>query len=160
MDASSRAEAAEHNEAGQADLSEAEQKKRTAEKTFSIFFNMEALRQIEEDNRSPWIHERYLPHSYGFRVNINNPYVRELRDRWQRKYELEEVGWGLSDESRLRFELDVIPHLEKRFGSKAPPPCLPQSMREKIPMKLLLRIYGAESMRDLLEQIQQISTKK
>lgn len=48
----------------------------------------------------------------------------------------------MSDAERLDFERLVIPHLEKRFGVKAPPPNIPPRIASRIPMDLLKAIYG------------------
>lgn len=97
---------------------------------------------------SPWIAED--TNSYGYRVNIRNPYINGLYRRFYKKREIP-TGCPLSDEQRFEFELVVIPHLEKRFKSTAPPPNLPPRIRDKLPIELLLKLYGAKNMDALLQ---------
>lgn len=90
----------------------------------------------------------------GYRVNIRNPYVAQLRERYRRKHNLP-VGMPWSDDERLGFEVQVIPLLEKRFDVTAPPPDIPIKIRDKLPIPLLRKIYnvqGLECIEALLEQ--------
>lgn len=97
---------------------------------------------------SPWLAEGINP--YGYRVNIRNPYINGLYRSFYKKQKIP-LWCPLSDEQRFEFEMAVIPHLEKRFNCKAPPPNLPPCVREKLPIKLLMRIYDAKNMDALLQ---------
>ena len=70
---------------------------------------------------------------YGYRVNVLNPYVQELFTRFRKKHGIP-LHYPPSDEERLAFELQIIPHLEKRFRCKAPPPNIPRRIAERIPI--------------------------
>lgn len=90
----------------------------------------------------PWIVED-RGETYGYRVNILNPYIGSLYRRFIEKNNI--PPWRpLSDEERFEFELAVIPHLEKKFKCKAPPPDIPPTIRERLPLDLLRRIYPQE----------------
>ena len=110
--------------------------------------------RYERECSLPWIPDGRR--DYGYRVNIRCPYISDLWKRWRRKYEPTEINFPASDESRLTFECDVIPHLERRFRSKAPAPYLPPSLRDKLPVELLERIYGEENVRAVRDRIQSI----
>lgn len=101
---------------------------------------------------SPWIAEDVNP--YGYRVNIRNPYIYDLYRRFKRKRNIP-IWCPLSDEERFEFELAVIPHLEKRFKCKAPPPNLPPRIRDKLQIELLIELYGAKNM-DALKELPNI----
>lgn len=92
---------------------------------------------------SPWLDEGVNP--YGYRVNIRNPYVHTLWVRYHEKHELP-MHYPISDAERFEFELAVIPHLEKKFRSKAPAPYVPTKIRERLSVELLKRIYGVKGM--------------
>lgn len=98
---------------------------------------------------SPWLADGVNP--YGYRVNIRNPYINDLYRRWGRKNEIP-VGMPYSDAERFEFELAVIPHLEKKFKSKAPAPYIPPKIRERLSVELLKRIYGVKGM-DIVQDI-------
>ncbi len=90
----------------------------------------------------------------GYRVNIRNPYVAELRERYRRKHSLP-AGMPWSDVERLEFEVWAIPILEEHFDVKAPPPDIPIKIRDKLPLPLLRKIYnvqGLECIEALLAQ--------
>lgn len=78
---------------------------------------------------------------YGYRVNVLNPYVQGLFNRFRKKHGIP-LHYPPSDEARLTFELQVIPHLEKRFRCKAPPVSIPRRIAERIPIELLKALYG------------------
>ncbi len=97
---------------------------------------------------SPWLAEGI--NDYGYRVNIRNPYINSLYRRFYKKQKIP-MWCPLSDEQRFEFELAVIPHLKKRFGFSPPSPNLPPRIRDKLPIELLMRIYGAKNMDALLQ---------
>lgn len=74
---------------------------------------------------------------YGYRVNIGNPYIYGLYVQYKKKHDIP-LHFPPSDAQRLDFERLVIPHLEKRFGVKAPPP----RIASNIPLELLKKIYS------------------
>ncbi len=92
---------------------------------------------------SPWLADGVNP--YGYRVNIRNPYINNLYRRWRAKNKIP-AGMPMSDAQRFEFELAVIPHLEKKFRSKAPAPNIPHRVRERLSVELLKRIYGVKGM--------------
>lgn len=92
---------------------------------------------------SPWLADGVNP--YGYRVNIRNPYVHTLWVRYHEKHDLP-MHYPISDAERFEFELAVIPHLEKKFGVKAPAPYVPPKTRERLSVELLKRIYGVKGM--------------
>lgn len=98
---------------------------------------------------SPWLADGVNP--YGYRVNIRNPYINDLYRRWGRKNEIP-VGMPCSDAERFEFELAVIPHLEGKYRSKSPSPCIPPKIRERLSVELLKRIYGVKGM-DIVQDI-------
>lgn len=98
---------------------------------------------INNDALSPWIAEGVNP--YGYRVNIQNPYINSLYKRYQKVKRIP-VWCPLSHEERMEFELEVIPHLEKRFRCKAPAPDIPPRVRDRLSVQTLKRIYGVKGM--------------
>lgn len=92
---------------------------------------------------SPWIDEGVNP--YGYRVNIRNPYINGLYRQWRKDNEIP-AGMPMTDAQRFEFELAVIPHLEKKFRSKAPAPNISRRVRERLSVELLKRIYGVKGM--------------
>lgn len=98
---------------------------------------------------SPWIDEGVNP--YGYRVNIRNPYVHTLWVQYHEKKDLP-MHEPISDAQRFEFELAVIPHLEKKFRSKAHVPNIPHRVRERLSVELLKRIYGVKGM-DIVQDI-------
>lgn len=93
----------------------------------------------------------------GFRVNIQNPYCHELYRRFEKSRNLPTM-FPISEKERFEFEQIVIPHLEKRFGVKAPRPMIPPKIREKLPIELLKQIYGVTGMGcvdELLEKVKE-----
>lgn len=82
----------------------------------------------------------FMENKYGYRVNIGNPYIYGLLVRYRKKHNIPEQ-FPMSDAERLDFERIVIPHLEKRFGVKAPPPNIPPRIASNIPLELLMKIY-------------------
>lgn len=99
---------------------------------------------------SPWIADDAV-NSYGYRVNIRNPYVHTLWVRYHEKHDLP-MHYPISDAERFEFELAVIPHLEKKFKSKAPAPYVSPKVRERLSVELLKRIYGVKGM-DIVQDI-------
>ncbi len=98
---------------------------------------------LNNDTLSPWIAEGVNP--YGYRVNIQNPYINSLYRRCCKAKGI--PPWcPLSDEERMEFELAVIPHLEKRFNRKAPAPNIPPRVRDRLSVQTLKRIYGVKGM--------------
>ncbi len=94
-----------------------------------------------ENLSSPWIAEDRR--SYGYRVSILHPYIYPIYQRFRKKNNI--PTWcPLSDDERLEFELAVIPHLEKKFKCKAPPPNISPRVLENLPLELLRRIYPQE----------------
>ena len=77
---------------------------------------------------------------YGYRVNILNPYIANLYVRYRQKHSIP-LHFPPDDAQRLDFERIVIPHLEKRFGVKAPPPNIPPRIASNVPLELLMKIY-------------------
>lgn len=98
---------------------------------------------------------------YGYRVNVLNPYVQGLFNRFRVKHGIP-LHYPPSDEERLTFELQVIPHLEKRFRCKAPPPNIPRRIAERIPIELLKALYGYTGITalDIKPQAEAESAKK
>lgn len=92
---------------------------------------------------SPWLADGVNP--YGYRVNIRNPYVHTLWVRYHEKHDLP-MHYPISDAQRFEFELAVIPHLEKKFKSKASAPNISRRVRERLSVELLKRIYGVKGM--------------
>lgn len=99
---------------------------------------------------SPWIADDVV-NSYGYRVNIRNPYINDLYRQWCFNHEIP-AGMPMSDAERFEFELAVIPHLEKKFRSKAPAPYVSPKVRERLSVELLKRIYGVKGM-DIVQDI-------
>ena len=99
----------------------------------------------EVEKPSPFIKWESLNYlKWGYRVNINEPFVRFLFDRWREKQGINK-RFPMSDEERLTFECDVIPYLESKYGTKAPAPHIPVGLyRDKLPIKLLARIYNIQ----------------
>lgn len=95
---------------------------------------------------------------YGFRVNIRNPYCAKLMRRYMDANNLPR-HLPITDTERFAFEITVIPHLEKHFRQKAPAPQLPPMMRAKIPMDLLLRVYGVEDTDSLAKAVREMEQK-
>lgn len=87
----------------------------------------------------------------GYRVNIRNLYVHTLYERWRRKQNIP-AGMPWSDAERFEFEQAVIPHLEKKFKCKAPPPDVPLKVLCRLPLELSKRIYGVTGM-DVVQDI-------
>lgn len=98
---------------------------------------------------SPWLADGVNP--YGYRVNIRNPYINNLYRRWRAKNKIP-AGMPMSDAERFEFEMAVIPHLEKKFKSKAPAPNISHRVREHLSVELLKRIYGVKGM-DIVQDI-------
>lgn len=94
-----------------------------------------------EDMSSPWIEEGV--NAYGYRVNISHKDIYPLYQRFRKKHNMP-CWYAMGDDERLEFELAVIPHLEKKFKCKAPPPDIPQCIRERLSLELLRRIYPQE----------------
>lgn len=99
---------------------------------------------------SPWIADDAV-NSYGYRVNIRNPYINDLYRQWCFNHEIP-AGMPMSDAERFEFELAVIPHLEKKFRSKAHAPYVSPKVRERLSVELLKRIYGVKGM-DIAQDI-------
>ena len=96
-----------------------------------------------ENPSSPWIAEDRR--SYGYRVNILHPYIYPIYQRFRKKNNI--PSWcPLSDDERFEFELAVIPHLEKKFRCKAPPPNTSPRVLENLPLELIVRIYGCKNL--------------
>lgn len=105
-------------------------------------------------NLSPFIDtESKAYKKWGYRLNINNPFVKLLWDRWRDKHSIVK-RYPASDEERLLFECEAIPYIEKRFGLKAPAPYIPCGpYRDKLPIELLAKIYRIEDA-EVLERLQ------
>lgn len=107
---------------------------------------------------SPFIEpEPWREFYYGFRVNIRNPYVHALYERYCKKKGISR-HFPMDDDKRFEFEIAVIPHLEKRFHVTAPRPYIPLKMRNKLSIDLLKQIYGIKGMDcvdELLEKAQE-----
>lgn len=109
---------------------------------------------------SPFIEpEPWREFYYGFRVNIRNPYVHTLYERYRKKKGIP-CQFPMSDEARFEFEIAVIPHLEKRFHVTAPRPYIPLKMRNKLSIDLLKRIYGIKGMECVDELLEKVNTNK
>lgn len=80
---------------------------------------------------------------YGYRVNILNPYIARIYDQYKEKHDIP-LHFPPSDAQRLDFERIMIPHFEKHFGVKAPPPNIPPRIASNIPFDLLKEIYGCD----------------
>lgn len=78
---------------------------------------------------------------YGYRVNILNPYIARIYDQYKEKHDIP-LHFPPSDAQRLDFERIMIPHFEKHFGVKAPPPNIPPRIASNIPFDLLKKIYS------------------
>lgn len=96
-----------------------------------------------ENPSSPWIKEGVNP--YGYRVNISHKDISPLYQRFRKKHNMP-CWYAMGDDERLKFELAVIPYLEKKFKCKVPPPNIPRRVLENLPLELIMRIYGCKNM--------------